>query len=170
MFRKINWDVMGITASVLCAIHCAILPLAVASLPILGVNIIHNAYFEYGMIFFAFLIGAWALLHGFRRHHGRPAPLLLFTGGLMLLVAKQIWHDHELQILPFAVLLIVGAHVANYRLSRPAIVWKEGKFPGSDHSPAGKEPLANPAKQTPHSGEQVPRSGVQAPQPAEQAA
>ncbi|HEY4205600.1 MAG TPA: MerC domain-containing protein [Puia sp.] len=118
--HKINWDVMGITASVLCAIHCAVLPLLLVSLPVLGVNIIHNVYFEYGMIGLAFLIGSGALLHGYRRHHGRPAPWLIFTGGLFLLVAKQIWHVYELRILPFAVVLIVGAHLLNYRLSRRA--------------------------------------------------
>jgi hypothetical protein len=130
MFNKINWDILGITASVLCAIHCAVLPLLLVSLPVLGINIIHNAYFEYGMILLAFLIGSWALLHGFRRHHGRFQPWLLFTGGLLLLVAKQIWHDYELFILPFAVVLIVGAHLLNYRWSRsvqPGVDEAEGE-------------------------------------------
>jgi hypothetical protein len=122
MFSKLNWDALGITASVLCAIHCAVLPLLLSGLPILGINIIHNLYFEYGMIFLAFLIGSRALLHGFRRHHRRIVPLLLFTGGLLLLVAKQIWHDYELRLLPFAVVLIVGAHLLNYRFSRPAAI------------------------------------------------
>ena len=130
MFSKINLDVLGITASVLCAIHCAVLPLVLASLPGLGIKIIHNAYFEYGMILLAFLVGSWALLHGFRRHHGRLIPLLLFTGGLLLLVAKQIWHAYELRFLPFAVVLIVGAHVLNYRLSRPAATAEQAEIPG----------------------------------------
>lgn len=125
MFSKINWDFLGITASVLCAIHCAVLPLLLASLPVLGINIIHNSYFEYGMILLAFLIGSWALLHGFRRHHRRLTPLLLFTGGLSLLVAKQVWHAYELRFLPFAVVLIVGAHLLNYRLSRTVPAGKE---------------------------------------------
>ena len=116
---KINWDLLGIGASVLCAIHCAILPLALVSLPILGVNIIHNPSFEYGMIALAFVVGTLALLHGFRHHHRHPGPWLLFTAGLLLLVAKQVWHQYELRILPFAVILVIAAHVVNYRLSRP---------------------------------------------------
>lgn len=118
MIWKINWDALGITASVLCAIHCAILPLAFASLPVLGVNIVHNAAFEYGMIGLAFVIGTAALRHGWRRHHRRAMPLLLFTAGIILLVAKQIWHEYELFLLPFAVLGIVTAHILNYRLCR----------------------------------------------------
>jgi len=147
MFNKINWDVLGITASVLCAIHCAVLPLLLASLPILGINIIHNAYFEYGMILLAFLIGSWALLHGFRRHHRRLLPLLLFTGGVLLLVAKQIWHVYELRLLPFAVVLIVGAHMLNYRWSRPA-AGRQGEISGeSDVCPLDNESLVRSGDQ-----------------------
>ena len=120
MFTKINLDALGVTASVLCAIHCAILPLVVASLPIFGVNIVHNALFEYGMIGLAFVVGTVALWHGFTRHHQRLTPWLLFAGGMILLIAKEIWGSYELYFLPFAVVLIISAHVVNYRLSRPA--------------------------------------------------
>ena len=51
MQLKLNWGQGGIMTSVICAIHCALLPLIITSLPVLGVNIIHNAYFEWGMIF-----------------------------------------------------------------------------------------------------------------------
>jgi hypothetical protein len=115
---RINWDALGVTTSVVCAIHCAVLPLAMASLPVLGVNIIHNAGFEYGMIGLALAIGVRALWHGFRRHHGRLMPLLLFLSGMIFLIAKQIWHDHELAFLPFAVMGIIAAHIFNYRFSR----------------------------------------------------
>ena len=117
---RINWDALGVTTSVLCAIHCAVLPLVVASLPVLGINIIHHPGFEFGMIALAFLIGIRALWHGFRRHHQRVAPLLLFGGGMIFLIAKQVWHSYELALLPFAVAGIVAAHVANYRFSRVA--------------------------------------------------
>jgi hypothetical protein len=116
--RKINWDALGITTSIACAIHCALLPLVFASLPVLGINIIHNPGFECGMIGLAFGIGTGALLHGFRRHHRRLGPWLLFSGGILLLLAKQVWHQHELRFLPFAVILIVSAHILNFRLSR----------------------------------------------------
>lgn len=114
MTRKVNWDALGITTSILCAIHCAVLPLAVATLPVLGVNIIHNAFFEYVMIGLAFAIGTRALWHGFSHHHRRLTPWFLFLGGIILLIAKQVWHSYEFRILPFAVLLIVTAHILNF--------------------------------------------------------
>jgi hypothetical protein len=118
MAWRINWDALGVTTSVLCAIHCAILPLAIASLPVFGINIVHNPGFEYFMIALAAVIGTRALWHGFRRHHQRWFPLLAFGAGMMFLIAKQIWHNYELALLPFALVGIVAAHVLNYRLSR----------------------------------------------------
>ncbi|MBS1667586.1 MAG: MerC domain-containing protein [Bacteroidetes bacterium] len=115
---KINWDALGIGASVACAIHCAVLPLLVASLPLFGVNIIHNPAFEYFMIALAFAIGSNALWHGYQKHHHSNIPLLLFTSGIILLLAKQFWHQYELFILPFAVIGIVGAHIINLRFGR----------------------------------------------------
>src|SRR5579872_5592335 len=118
MSSKLDLDALGVTTSLLCAIHCALLPLLMASLPIMGVNIIHNVRFEYVMIGLAFIIGVTALWHGYRRHHRRILPVLLFSCGMILLIVKQIWPAYELAILPFAVLPILGAHWLNFRWSR----------------------------------------------------
>ena len=117
--RPINWDGLGIFTSVLCAIHCALLPLAVSFLPLLGLGFIRHPLFEYGMIGLAFAIGTGALWHGFTRHHHRLTPWLLFVGGMILLIAKEIWGRYELVFLPFAVTSIISAHVVNYRFSKP---------------------------------------------------
>jgi phosphoglycerol transferase MdoB-like AlkP superfamily enzyme len=116
MRYRINWDALGVTTSVLCAIHCAVLPLLIASLPIFGINIIDNPSFEYGMIGLAFVIGSRALWHGFHKHHHRSGPWRFFAAGMILLLAKQIWHPYQFLILPFAVALILIAHGWNYRL------------------------------------------------------
>ncbi|MGZ5246147.1 MAG: MerC domain-containing protein [Flavitalea sp.] len=118
MRLRINWDAMGIAASVACAIHCAFLPLVMTSLPLFGINLIDHIGFEYFMIFLAFVIGVVALWHGFRKHHHSKIPLILFTSGILLLVAKQVWHDYQYWILPFAVAAIVSAHLLNFKSCR----------------------------------------------------
>jgi MerC mercury resistance protein len=120
MSKKINWDALGITASLVCAVHCALVPLVCAGLPVLGIRSVHQPVFEYSMIGLAFIIGTGALWHGFRHHHRRYIPWLLFSGGMLFLLVRQVWHQYELQLLPFAVLLMVGAHILNFRLSRQA--------------------------------------------------
>jgi TRAP-type C4-dicarboxylate transport system permease small subunit len=113
-----NWDALGIATSLACAIHCAILPLVLSSLPLFGLNIIDNVGFEYFMIALAFAIGSFSLWHGFRKHHHSYLPLLVFSAGILFLVAKQLWHSYQYWLLPFAVVLIVSAHLINYRSCR----------------------------------------------------
>ena len=118
MKLRINWDAMGIGASLACAIHCALLPLFMSSLPLFGINIIDNLAFEVGMIVLAFMIGAWSFYHGYKKHHHSPLPFLIFLAGFVFLVLKQVFHQHQLWLLIPAVLLIVTAHVYNFRSCR----------------------------------------------------
>ena len=116
--KPVNWDALGILSSLACAVHCAVLPVLVASLPIFGINIIHNQVFEVMMIMLAFCIGAVSLVHSYRKHHSRLMPLGLFSLGILLLTAKQYWHEYEMKLLPFAVISICLAHLINLRLNR----------------------------------------------------
>ncbi|MBK7290832.1 MAG: MerC domain-containing protein [Chitinophagaceae bacterium] len=115
---KINWDALGIGASLACAIHCALLPLFLSSLPLFGVNIIHNIGFEVGMIVLAFCVGSYSLYHGFKKHHHSFTPLLLFIIGFIFLVVKQFFIHVETWLLIPAVFFIITAHFINYRSCR----------------------------------------------------
>ncbi len=117
---KVNWDGLGISASLACAIHCALLPLFITSLPIFGINIIDNNNFEIGMIAFAAAVGFYSLYHGYRKHHHLLMPVALFFVGILFLIAKQVWHEKQFWLLPPAVLFIVGAHFLNFRYCKKA--------------------------------------------------
>jgi hypothetical protein len=118
MKLKMNWDALGITTSVACAIHCAILPLFVSVLPLFGTNIIHNIAFEAGMVLLAFCIGIYSLYHGFSKHHHSKLPLLLFSAGIILLTLKLFFIHYETWLLIPAVAFIVSAHFFNFRFCR----------------------------------------------------
>lgn len=118
MRLKINWDALGITASVACAIHCAVLPLFLSSLPLFGVNIIENRSFEYGMIVLALCVGLYSFYHGFTKHHHSWLPIALFVIGILLLFLKVHFHPWRFWLLVPAVLLIVVAHFINYKFCR----------------------------------------------------
>ena len=112
---KLNWDGLGIATSIACAIHCAVLPLILSSLPLFGVNIIHNAYFEWAMIALAFVVGSYSLFHGYVKHHRSFLPVTIFAIGFAFLFTKQFFHSIENYFLIPAVILIVTAHYLNYR-------------------------------------------------------
>ncbi len=115
---RINYDVLGISVSLACAIHCAILPLVLTSLPVLGTNIINHTGFELSMIAVSAVIGLISLWHGYNKHHHRIQPALLFVAGILLLASKQLFSIKEIYILIPAVIIIIWAHWLNYRLCR----------------------------------------------------
>lgn len=117
---KINWDMLGIGTALACAIHCAVLPIFLTTLPFFGIEVIHNPWFEYGMIGLAFVIGINALIHGYRKHHHSALPIIIFTSGFCLLLLKELFTQYEIYLLVPAVLAIITAHWLNYRYCRRA--------------------------------------------------
>jgi hypothetical protein len=118
MKKKINWDAWGIGATLACAIHCALLPLFFSSLPMLGINIIHNRLVEYIMLVIALAIGSYSLSHSKRKHHHSWMPFALFLAGVSLLIIRLTFSMGEIYLLIPAVGCIIGAHWQNYRLCR----------------------------------------------------
>ncbi|MEQ1553253.1 MAG: MerC domain-containing protein [Ferruginibacter sp.] len=116
MKLKINWDGLGIATSLVCAIHCVVLPLLLTSLPFFGINIIHNIIFEWGMIALAFFVGVYALVHGYKTHHKKYLPIALFFIGFVFLVLKQIFIAYEFYLIFPAIFFIISAHIYNYTL------------------------------------------------------
>jgi tetrahydromethanopterin S-methyltransferase subunit C len=117
LVKRVNLDFMGMATSVACAIHCAILPLVITSLPVFGINIVNNSVFEWGMIGIAFTVGCVALAHGYQHHHRDRKPLIVFAAGFIFLILKQVFYKHEFVFLAPAVLLILYAHLLNFRYS-----------------------------------------------------
>src|SRR5687767_10198693 len=115
MSFRINWDALGITTSLACAIHCAVLPMVLSTLPVFGISIIHYTAFEYVMIYLALFIGSYSFWHVYRKHHHSFVPLIIFCFGILLLFAKQILHAYQFWLLPFAICFIISAHLINYR-------------------------------------------------------
>lgn len=120
MKLRVNWDALGIATSLACAVHCALLPLFLSSLPLFGINIINNTVFEAGMIALAFCIGSVALYHGYKRHHHNVLPLVVFSAGFVFLLLKQYFILYETWLLIPAALFIISAHSLNYYFCRRA--------------------------------------------------
>jgi hypothetical protein len=118
MKLKLNWDALGITTSLACAIHCALLPLFLTSLPIFGIELIENTTLEVTMIVIAFLIGMYSLYHGWKRHHHSFLPITIFALGFIFLVVKLFFVEYEKLLLIPAVAGIVAAHIINYKSCR----------------------------------------------------
>lgn len=120
--RRRLLDRFGAYGSLLCAIHCALLPILLALLPSLGLASVLGDTFERGFVVFATLLGLFSVIWGYRRHHAVRA-LGLLIPGLVLLWAGVLYRPLHESLLLHAVTMTAGgalvafAHLANLRLN-----------------------------------------------------
>ncbi len=119
MYRKIGsrLDSIGMTASTLCAIHCAVVPILLTLLPLVGLGFLANQLFEWGMIVLALLLGVSSIFLSYFRTHHRIVPLLLLVAGFVLIIAGHIYLKGwvEAIIVPAGGLTIAFAHFINFK-------------------------------------------------------
>ncbi|MBS0026101.1 MerC domain-containing protein [Chitinophaga sp. 22321] len=124
IMKRVSLDAIGIGASLACAVHCALLPLLITILPLLGSNMLENVALEYGLLSFSFLVGCFSLGRGYFRYHRRVAPLLLFVLGFALLlgghfgIAGGYW---EPAIIFAGAVGVTGAHILNIRRCKQCV-------------------------------------------------
>ncbi len=105
----------------LCAVHCAALPLLLAIAPAIGAGFANHT-FEVGFIAFASLLGLTSLILGYRRHRVGRALALLVPGIALLWTAVFVERLHDSTI-AHAIAMAVGgtliacAHLLNLRLA-----------------------------------------------------
>lgn len=134
MFKKINYDKLGLTASTICLIHCMILPVLIAASPFLVVfSFVLNPAFELFMAFLALFSVSFTLCLNYSKHKKFIVPSLLVTGVLIILFKSfngHSHHDHEVRVdwvmILGSCLLVVG-HVINHNLCKACPACKESE-------------------------------------------
>ena len=120
-FSRFSWDVVGFSASVICAIHCLALPVLLMVSSISGLQVLHNHTIENFVLAFSAAIGSVSIIPGWRKHHRKTAPLFVFGCGLSMIIISRL----DLALLAETLLTTVGAvliatsHWVNWRLCRP---------------------------------------------------
>lgn len=77
-------DLLGIIASIGCAIHCAAMPFVIAYLPALGLSFLADEAFHKWMALVCFLIAIAAFVPGIRKH-GNWMPVSIAAFGLVFI-------------------------------------------------------------------------------------
>ena len=114
-------DRVGMIGSLLCAVHCALLPLVLALVPTLSLGAFALVDIDQAFTVFATLLGVTTLSFGFRRHRAFHAWVFLIPGlALVWLASFSPLHDHSV----WHVLMMVAggasmatAHFVNLRLT-----------------------------------------------------
>lgn len=104
-------DHAGMTASLLCAAHCALLPTLATLLPLVGLGFLANETTEWLLLAVAATLGLSSLCLGFRRHRSRRA-LVVLSAGLALLAGGHMLEHLELGEFGVALVVMGGVAVA----------------------------------------------------------
>ena len=114
-------DRFGAFASMLCAVHCALLPVVFGVLPALGLGFLANHLYEQIFVGFAILLASFSLWFGLRKHGSYLAFLFLVPGIILLVIGILIGSEHANSGHAVAVsiggTLVALSHVVNLRLT-----------------------------------------------------
>lgn len=118
-------DTLGATASFLCAVHCALMPLVASLLPLAGLGFLADERTEWLLLAVSLTLGIKSLWPCYRYWHFKPQPLWLLAGGAGLLLSARLLlaeeSPWEVPTVVTGALLLVSAHLYNQRLYRQCL-------------------------------------------------
>ena len=110
-------DKVGMSASVACAIHCALLPIVLTLLPIIGLEFLANPAIELGMIALSLSLAIFALLGAYQKHR-KAWPFVILMLGFAFIALGHLLAGLESILIPSGGLLIAIAHFINLKLTK----------------------------------------------------
>jgi hypothetical protein len=114
------FDRAGMSASLACAVHCALLPLALAALPALGLAWLDSPRVDWSMVVLALGIALSAHRGGYRLHR-RCLPAGVALAGIVIIVTamcllKGSASHHYIQA--SGAVFIAGSHLLNHQFCK----------------------------------------------------
>lgn len=127
-------DKLGLATSLVCAIHCAVLPLVVGILPLIGMGFMAHGLFDWAMVGLAISVGSFSLLHGHKKHK-KHAPICFFIPGIFIILISLFVlthedgceHSHEGEIPYHSIIMAIGgllvavSHFINMKLCKSCV-------------------------------------------------
>ena len=120
-------DRAGMSASLACAVHCAVFPLVLASLPALGLAWLDSEWVDWTMVLLAAGIALSAHRGGFTMHR-RCLPTSVAVVGLLTIVTTMCLlkgHASQPYMQASGAVVIASSHVLNRHLCRTCMVCQE---------------------------------------------
>jgi hypothetical protein len=119
-FFKAYLDAAGFSASLLCAIHCAFVPVLVTLSFFEGLYFLADPTIERVVLAMSFFLALASLLPSYLKHHHRLSPILIFVLGAFLIILgrldlSSLW---EIVFTSVGATCIAVAHLVNWKLHK----------------------------------------------------
>lgn len=108
---------LGVSASLLCLVHCLAAPVLLVVLPALTAWELHDvdAIWEYVFVGLS-IVSIYTIVQMHRTHKKySPALPVAFSGALLLSIALFLDHSVAVYIFPLGSILILAAHILNLK-------------------------------------------------------
>ena len=125
---KLWWDRLGIAMSVVCLVHCLMLPVLIAALPLVAAQWLEASAFHAAMALALIPIALLAAVPGLRVH-GRVSVGVAMAAGLSLLSTaafageRLLSHEMVIGLTVAGGVILVTAHTVNLALCRACPAW-----------------------------------------------
>jgi hypothetical protein len=117
-------DILGFSASFLCAIHCVLLPLVLSFGLAGGLPWLESHSLELALIFSTLIMASWSLLGSWPKHH-KTQPMLLAALGFLIIFGVHLLDGNVAHyVSALGGTLIAYAHFINWRLLHPHAVFR----------------------------------------------
>lgn len=111
----LRWlDRAGMTLSTLCALHCALQPLWLLALSMLGLSAVMTERGELMFLVASALLAAWGLFSGIQ-HHGQTHLWWSWSLAAVLIAASRLFHAFEMPLAVAGALMLAACHFQNRR-------------------------------------------------------
>ncbi|MBL6731116.1 MAG: MerC domain-containing protein [Bacteroidia bacterium] len=114
-------DTIGLSASGLCAIHCALVPLILTFTPLLSLGFFDSPLFEWIMIGSSVTLALTSFINGYYKHHHSDEPLSIM---LIAFIFFTLGHPRDIETLvtpicmTFGGIIMAYAHYRNWKLCK----------------------------------------------------
>ncbi len=117
-FFSFNKDFLGFLASMLCAIHCAALPLILTFSALSGLTFLANHTIEFVFLGISVIIATWSLIPSYKNHHKNILPLAIVALGFAFLITSRFFPHGFTEHLMTAIggSIVAISHVINWRM------------------------------------------------------
>lgn len=115
-----NLDLIGFSASFLCAIHCALVPFIVSFGALSILSFMTHPLIEPVVLTLSFIIAISSLIPSYLRHHRSFLPVLLLAVGFVGIITGRLVEEEWMEVAATATgaFIIAFAHLKNWKMMK----------------------------------------------------
>lgn len=117
-FFNFNLDSIGFSASFICAVHCAALPLILTFISASDLGFLANPVFEIIMIILSILVGLTSLFPSYKSHK-KITPIVFLLIGFFSIFAGHfiVGESMESIVTPIGAFIVAYSHLLNLKIN-----------------------------------------------------